>query len=42
MLLAHSAHTLTTIAYFLPVVAFLGWLAVTQIRERRGGPRDPD
>ena len=33
--IAHAAHTLTTIAYFLPVVAFLAWLLVTQIRERR-------
>lgn len=42
MLLAHSGHTLTTIAYFLPVVAFLAWLAITQIRERRGAGRDPE
>jgi hypothetical protein len=33
--IAHAAHTLTTIAYFLPVVAFLVWLLVTQVRERR-------
>ena len=33
--IAHAGHWLTTIAYFLPVVAFLGWLIVTQIRERR-------
>jgi hypothetical protein len=33
--IAHAGHWLTTIAYFLPVVAFLVWLAVTQIRERR-------
>jgi hypothetical protein len=36
-LIAHTAHTLTTIAYFAPVVGFLVWLAVTQIRERRAG-----
>jgi hypothetical protein len=35
--IAHAGHYLTTIAYFLPVVAFLVWLAVTQIRERRRG-----
>jgi hypothetical protein len=35
LLLAHAGHTLTTIAYFLPVVAFLVWLVVTQLRERR-------
>jgi len=34
-LFAHTGHVLTTIAYFIPVVAFLGWLIVTQIRERR-------
>jgi hypothetical protein len=33
--IAHAGHWLTTIAYFLPVIAFLAWLAVTQIRERR-------
>ena len=33
--IAHAGHWLTTIAYFLPVVAFLGWLLVTQVRERR-------
>jgi cytochrome c oxidase assembly factor CtaG len=32
---AHAGHTLITIAYFLPVVAFLAWLVVTQIKERR-------
>jgi hypothetical protein len=37
---AHAGHYLTTIAYFLPVVAFLVWLAVTQIRERRSRARD--
>jgi hypothetical protein len=39
MLFAHAAHTLTTIAYFLPVVAFLAWLLVTQVRERRSRSR---
>jgi hypothetical protein len=38
-LVAHATHTLTTIAYFLPVVAFLVWLVVTQVRERRGRSR---
>jgi hypothetical protein len=32
--IAHAGHWLTSVAYFLPVVAFLVWLAVTQIRER--------
>ena len=34
-LLAHAGHWITTIAYFMPVVAFLVWLLITQIRERR-------
>jgi hypothetical protein len=33
--IAHAGHWLISIAYFLPVVAFLAWLAITQIRERR-------
>jgi hypothetical protein len=37
--IAHTAHVLTTIAYFLPVVAFMVWLLVTQIRERRSRSR---
>jgi hypothetical protein len=37
MLVAHAGHTLVTIAYFVPVIAFLGWLVVTQWRERRRG-----
>lgn len=41
--IAHAGHWITTIAYFLPVVAFLAWLAITQIRERRsGGKTEPD
>jgi hypothetical protein len=36
-LIAHAGHWLTTIAYFVPVVAFLVWLGITQIRERRRG-----
>jgi hypothetical protein len=37
--LGHAGHWLTTVGYFLPVVAFLVWLAVTQIRERLNRPR---
>jgi hypothetical protein len=33
--LAHAGHWLTSIAYFVPVIAFLVWLAVTQIKDRR-------
>jgi hypothetical protein len=35
MPIAHAGHWLTSIAYFLPVVAFLVWLLVTQLKERR-------
>lgn len=35
--LAHAGHTLVQIAYFLPVVAFLSWLAWTTFKERRAG-----
>jgi hypothetical protein len=34
-MIAHAGHWMTTVAYFIPVVAFLIWLIVTQIRERR-------
>ena len=33
--IAHAGHWITTIAYFVPVLAFLVWLAITQLRERR-------
>lgn len=36
--IAHAGHWLTTIAYLVPVVAFLVWLVVTQVRERRRQP----
>ena len=39
-LIAHAGHWLTSIAYFVPVVAFLVWLGVTQIRERRRGRQE--
>ena len=32
---ALAGHWITAVAYFLPVVAFLVWLGITQIRERR-------
>jgi hypothetical protein len=37
MYLAHPGHWLVNIAYFLPVVVFLAWLIVTQLRDRRRG-----
>jgi hypothetical protein len=35
MYFAHAGHWLTSIAYFVPVVAFLVWLGVTHVRDRR-------
>ena len=35
--IAHTGHVLTTLAYFLPVVGFLVWLIVTQLRDRKRG-----
>jgi hypothetical protein len=35
--IAHAGHWLVTVAYFLPVIAFLAWLVVTQVRDRRRG-----
>jgi ABC-type multidrug transport system permease subunit len=35
--IAHVGHWLVDMAYFLPVVVFLAWLLVTQIRDRRRG-----
>ena len=35
MYFAHAGHVLTSIAYFVPVIAFLVWLGVTQIKDRR-------
>jgi hypothetical protein len=37
VVIAHAGHWLVTIAYFLPVVAFILWLVVTQVRDRRRG-----
>ena len=39
IVLAHAGHWLTSVAYFVPVVGFLVWLAIVQIRERRGRER---
>ena len=32
---AHAGHWLVTVAYFIPVIGFMAWLAVTQVKERR-------
>jgi hypothetical protein len=34
MYYAHAGHWLTSIAYFVPVVAFVIWLGVTHIKGR--------
>ncbi len=42
LLIAHAGHW-TSVLFFIPVVAFMGWLAITQYRERRaGGGSRPD
>ena len=41
-LVAHAGHWLVTLAYFTPVVAFLVWLLVTQVRERRDRSSQPE
>jgi hypothetical protein len=38
--IAHAGHWITAIAYFAPVVTFLVWLGITQLRDRRSGDRD--
>jgi hypothetical protein len=35
VLIAHAGHWLVSLAYFVPVLGFLGWLVITQVRERR-------
>ena len=38
--IAHAGDWLTSLIYLVPVVAVLGVLIVTPIRERRRGPAD--
>jgi hypothetical protein len=35
MLIAHAGHWLVSAAYFVPVLGFLIWLGITQMRDRR-------
>lgn len=37
---AHVGHWLVGILQFIPVLAFIGWLVVTQIRERRAADEE--
>ena len=39
-LIAHAGHWIVNVAYFAPVLGFLVWLGVTQLRERRGKGRE--
>ncbi|HKF80009.1 MAG TPA: hypothetical protein VKB17_04220 [Thermoleophilaceae bacterium] len=34
---AHAGHWLVNLGYFAPVIGFLVWLAIVQIRDRRRG-----
>jgi hypothetical protein len=40
MLIAHAGHWLVSAAYFVPVLGFLIWLGITQIRDRRSNRED--
>jgi hypothetical protein len=33
--IAHAGHWLINVAYFAPVLGFLGWLLFVQVRDRR-------
>ena len=36
MIVAHASHWLVNLMFALPAVAFLGWLALIAIKDRRG------
>jgi len=38
--IAHAGHWFVGLAYFAPVIGFLIWLAVVQIRDRGRGEDD--
>jgi hypothetical protein len=38
--IAHAGHWLISLSYFAPVIGFLIWLAIVQIRDRRRGDDD--
>ena len=38
--IAHTGHWLVNVAYVLPFVAFLAWLLITTIRERRQSAKE--
>jgi hypothetical protein len=37
--LAHAGHWIVNIAYFVPVLAFVGWLARAELKERRAAEK---
>lgn len=37
---AHAGHWLVQVVYFVPVIGFVVWLVITQIKDRRRGPDD--
>ena len=41
LVLAHAGHWLVQAVYFLPVVAFLVWLGISQLKARREGDGEP-
>jgi hypothetical protein len=38
--LAHLGHELVTFAFYVPTIAFILWLGITQFRQRRGARGD--
>jgi|HigsolmetaAR201D_1030396.scaffolds.fasta_scaffold109219_2 hypothetical protein len=42
MLFAHPGHWIVQAVYFAPVVAFLVWLVIAQIKARREEARDEE
>lgn len=41
-MIAHAGHTLVNIAFALPAVAFIGWLAWITIKDRRSRGSEHD
>ena len=37
LVIAHAGHWITSIAYFAPVIGFVGWLIVMRVRDRHKG-----
>ena len=40
LLIAHAGHWLVSLSYFLPILGFIIWLVIVQIKERRGGGKE--